>query len=239
MIIRVDSEKLHQRVNGLSLIDNYLSTQLEEVLQSYRGMCFRNSQIDKFQFFMECLDLKLSKESEQFLVDKCRLDFHRDSRSSVHYGLDLVFGWIYEDLILATLRKRGISVQLAGEDRHREFLPASEIGTTSDFLLDLNGIRKPLEIVFAWNNHWTIYDRWDLRDSKYMSLVSAGVESLCLGIELPSLNGFLIDMQNPNLVFIKRANPAWGNKFVYTLTGVRDQLKSVDLVLEDFKQLLH
>jgi hypothetical protein len=232
--IQVASEKLRQRVSGLSLIENHLSRSLEGVLHSYSGTSFRNSRIDKEGFFKECLKLELSDTSEKLLAERCKLSFHKDSRSSVEYGLDLVFGWLSEDLILEVLQGKGISVELAGEDRHREFLLSHEIGTSSDFRINVRGILKPLEIVFSWNDYWKKTDRWDLRDSKFKHLIRVGEESLCLGIELPSLQGFLIDMKNIKDSFVQRPNPAWGNKNSFTLSGMRSKLKNIDLVLDDF-----
>ena len=232
-----NSEKLSQRVSGLSLIENHLTTSLKTVVNSYTGLKFRNSKIDKAIFFNECLKLQLSEASERLIAERCKLNFHKDMRSSIEYGLDLVFGWLSEDLILEVLQRSGISVQLTGEDKHREFLPPNEIGTTSDFLLNINGISRPLEIVFSWNDYWKNTDRWDLRDSKFRHLVRAGEESLCLGIELPSLEGFLIDMRNFKDTFIQRPNPAWGNKNSYTLSGMRTKLKKIEFVLDYFKKV--
>jgi hypothetical protein len=233
----VGSEKLRQRVTGLSLIESFFSSPLEDILRNYSGRRFRNSLVDKQIFFNECLSLNLSEDSENLLADRCKMIFHKDMRTSVEYGLDLVFGWLSEDLILQELRARGVSVQLAGEDRHREFLPVNEIGTTSDFRIELNGTARPLEIVFSWNNYWKKVDSWDIRDSKFRHLTIPGKESLCLGIELPSLEGFLIDMKNVKDSFTRRPNPAWGNKISYTLIGVRSQLKSINTVLSEFHQI--
>jgi hypothetical protein len=151
-------------------------------------------------------------------------------RSSVEYGLELVFGWISEDIILAAIKEMGISVELAGEDRTREFLQPNEIGTSPDLLLKIDGLARPLEIVFAWNDHWKNSDKWDLRDSKFRHLVKKGQESLCLGVELPGFQGFLIDMQHEKSSFIQRQNPAWGNKICYTLFGMRSKLKNIEAV---------
>ena len=236
MSIHVRSEKLSQRVSGLSLIEGHLNKSLDAVLLSYGGTYFRNSQISKQKFFEECLSLDLSETSHSFLAERCKLNFHKDMRSSVEYGLELVFGWISEDIILAVIKEMGISVELAGEDRAREFLQPSEIGTSSDLLLKIDGLARPLEIVFAWNYHWKNTDKWDLRDSKFRHLVKMGQESLCLGVELPGFQGFLIDMQHEKSSFIQRQNPAWGNKNCYTLQGMRTRLKKIDVVLQDLSQ---
>ena len=150
---QVSSEKLRQRVAGLSLIESHLAMPLDEVLRSYIGISFKDTRIDKESFFRECLALDLSESSERLLAERCKLNFHKDMRSSVEYGLDLVFGWLSEDLVLEVLRGKGIKVELAGEDRHREFLLPNEIGTTSDFNVELKGKIRPLEIVFSWTSN--------------------------------------------------------------------------------------
>ena len=231
---KASSEKLRQRVAGLSLIESHLAMPLDEVLRSYIGISFKDTRIDKESFFRECLALDLSESSERLLAERCKLNFHRDMRSSVEYGLDLVFGWLSEDLVLEVLRGKGIKVELAGEDRHREFLLPNEIGTTSDFNIELKGKIRQLEIVFSWNNYWKNTDTWDIRDSKFRHLTRPGEESLCFGIELPSLEGFLIDMKNFKELFFRRPNPAWGNKNSYTFEGMAAKLRGIDLVLQDF-----
>jgi hypothetical protein len=92
-------EKLSQRVIGLSSIESNLNESLERIINSYAGVQFRNSNVNKMIFFNECLKLQLSDESEQLIADRCKLNFHKDMRSSIEYGLDLVFGWLSEDLI--------------------------------------------------------------------------------------------------------------------------------------------
>ena len=234
---QASSEKLRQRVAGLSLIESHLAMPLDVVLSSYIGTNFKDTRIDKEMFFRECLALDLSEASERLLAERCKLNFHRDMRSSIEYGLDLVFGWLSEDLVFEVLRGKGITVELAGEDRHREFLLPKDIGTTSDFNIQLKDKIRPLELVFSWNNYWKNTDTWDIRDSKFQHLARPGEESICLGVELPNLEGFLIDMQNFKESFILRPNPAWGNKNSYTLKEMRTKLRGIDLVLEDFNQI--
>ena len=113
MSIHVSSEKLSQRVSGLSLIEGHLNKSLNAILLPYSGKYFRNSQISKQKFFEECLSLDLSETSHSFLADRCKLNFHKDMRSSVEYGLELVFGWISEDIILAVIKDFG-NIRRAG-----------------------------------------------------------------------------------------------------------------------------
>ena len=234
MATQITSTKLRQRVSGLSLVELKFAESLEMIVSSYQGLRFSNSNVDKAEFFRQCLALNLSSDSETLIMDRCKLNFHKDMRSSLEYGLELVFGWLSEDLILGILKRRGVIVNLNGEDKLREFLTQSTIGTSSDFSISIDGKSRPLEIVFSWNDYWKKTDSWDIRDSKFRNLVRAGEESLCLGVELPSLNGFLYDMRDWKSKFIYRPNPAWGNKGAYRLEGISDQLQQIEIVLNAF-----
>lgn len=231
------SQKLKLRVDGLSRIENFLAGSLEEIIDSYGTNEFRQSNIQKGKVFRECLNLDLSTETENLLSERCKLGFHRDKRSTVEYGLDLVFGWMSEDLVLRALRSNGIDVVLSGEDKFREFLTTSEIGTTPDFSIMHKGHRRQMEIVFSWNGYWKRTNSWDIRDSKFRHLTLEGQEALCLGIELPDITGFFMDMKDTKDDFNERSNAAWGSKKVYTLNGISTRLKNLKEVLKELEPL--
>lgn len=224
-------------MDGLSRIENFLAGSLEEIIDSYGTNEFRQSNIQKGKVFRECLNLDLSTETENLLSERCKLGFHRDKRSTVEYGLDLVFGWMSEDLVLRALRSNGIDVVLSGEDKFREFLTTSEIGTTPDFSIMHKGHRRQMEIVFSWNGYWKRTNSWDIRDSKFRHLTLEGQEALCLGIELPDITGFFMDMKDTKDDFNERSNAAWGSKKVYTLNGISTRLKNLKEVLKELEPL--
>lgn len=225
------SSKLQGRQSGISKLATHLNTPIESILASYKDSLFRDSTISKENVFREALALNLSKESEELIATRCNLPFHKDARTSVEYGLDLIFGWLSEDLILEVLKTKGMQIKLSGEDKHREFLTAREIGTAADYLIEVNGKVRTMEIVISWNGHWQNTDTWDLRDSKFRKLTLPGKESLVLGIEPSTLKGFAVDMAIIKDKFVNRPNPAWGGKPVYTLGEICDYLGTVELTL--------
>lgn len=233
----VKTEKLIQRISGLSLIEQALSVSLDHLINSYSGQNFLNSSVDKSIFFRECIQLELSPDAENLILNRCKLNFHKDARSSLDYGLDLVFGWLSEDIVLNALKKKKVDVTLVGEDRNREFLTAQKIGTSPDLLITKNGSSKYLEIVFSWNDHWKSQNKWDLRESKFRHLTKVGEEALCMGIELPSMHGFIVDMAKERSTFLQKPNPAWGNKTVYTKTGIQNILHPLQELMDNFTEL--
>jgi len=226
------SSKLISRADGLASLEKQLAVSLQEIINSYGDTTFRNSDIKKSILLNEIISLNLSDSVDRYIGDKCNLPFHKDARSSVEYGLDLVFGWLSEDIVLAALKKNGTVINLAGEDRHREFLSTREIGTTADYLIEFKGVKRHMEIVISWNDYWEKTGSWDLRESKFKQMTVPGSESLCLGIEPSTQTGFLIDMAQVKDEFKKRPNPAWGGKMVYTLNQITNSLKPAMNIIE-------
>lgn len=223
--------KLKTRVEGLFRVEEILSESLLEIIDNYQFDFFYSSAVNKAKFFSECLSLRLSSDSEALILQRCALPFHRDARTSLAYGLELVFGWLSEDLIYKKLKSEGLDVVPSGNDKFREFLPARQIGTSPDFILNGRNKTRPLEIVFSWNNYWQRTNSWDLRSSKYEHLSQPGEESIVLGFELPLMKGFVVDMKTIGREFYFRSNPAWGNKPAYTLAGMSTRLGDTREVL--------
>ena len=235
MSLVLNTNKLKQRILGLSAVESALSQSLNAIVSSYSGYKFWDSDLDKSDFFNQCLNLELSAPSQKMIIDRCNLKFHKDVRSSLEYGLELVYGWLSEDLVMSSLQQAGFEVSLMGRDKSREFLVESEIATDSDLLITLNGHSRELEIVFSWNGTWARSNIWDLRDSKYKKLKTKGNESLCLGFEFPLEMCFLMDMSKPEKPFVFRKNPAWGNKLVYSYIGMEEILYPIELSFEALK----
>jgi hypothetical protein len=137
-----------------------------------------------------------------------------------------------EDLILHLLRSREFKIELSGEDRFREFLNVSAIGTASDYSIMLEGKPRSLELIISWNGYWERTNCLDLRDSKFRHLTQQGNESVCLGLELPSLKAFFLDMKDYKSQFVERINPAWGKKKVFTFSGIGRELHPIPDLLE-------
>jgi hypothetical protein len=222
--------KQRTKLDGLIKLSSILEITLEDIIKEYQGVNFKDSNVSKYELFLESIDFSYSEASANLMSQRCSLQFHRDSRSSIEYGFDLVLGWIGEDLIFTKLKQIGNQIVLNGNDRMREFLPPEQIGTEADLLLYKNGISRKIEIVISWDNYWKISDQWDLRDSKFKEMIKLGAESVCLGIKVDSCEAFLIDMRLGAAKFQNRRNPAWGNKPVFTLHKISEYLRPIDEV---------
>lgn len=214
-----------QKRLGLQLLVQKLHKPLANVLRHYVGKYFENSIVEKKVLFEEILTDSISESNQAFLVQRCSLAYHKDTRNALGYAKDLVFGWLAEDIVLETLLDMRVELTLAGKDRKREFLNEDQIDTASDYEIQLTtGVRK-MELVISWNDYWISTNKLDIRDSKFRRMTSDSKCSILLGLEPMSSKFFIMDLSKTQPLFEWRMNPAWGNKGVLTLTGIKDYLQ--------------
>lgn len=111
---------------------------------------------------------------------------HRDFRNLRQYAFNLILNWLVEDLILITLRKKGLDTIKYGSDQERKLL----IGQNVDAVCDLKIIPRNkknkeiyLEVIAnyptnsGYSSFWEEHKFFDLRDSKYQKLLSKHSEN--------------------------------------------------------------
>jgi hypothetical protein len=230
--MEIDSQR-RGKCKKLLALASYLETDLEKIVNSYGSSCFLHTEISKKEFFSSFLNGQISDAEGAQIADKCRLDFHRDMRSSLNYALDLILGWLVEDLILNKMKALGSSIELDGADKSREFLKSYEITVESDFVID--GINGPqsIELVVSWDDYWKNTNSLDLRSSKYEKLLKSKLDVRILAIDVSSQEGMVLTTTDIQSKIRRRNNPAWGGKLVYTFLGINDYRKplSESLVL--------
>ena len=92
---------------------------------------------------------------------------NRDNRTPIEYGQDLVASWIYEDSLMAELKKCGLEIECASADKNREILTTAKVSAASDFRVGAGGSYRKLEIMNEYKGYWSKYRRIDLRDDKF------------------------------------------------------------------------
>ena len=222
------------RRRGLISLCSQFDVSLEVLLENYSEKHFFNSTINKKEFFNEIINNKLSKESVDFLEQRCSYSYHKDNRASIDYGIDLAIGWLAEDLVLQKLSNFGFTVKSFGNDAHREYLPQDEIGTQADYILKTNNKDLAIELVISWNNYWQKTNRLDLRDSKFRRLSSREIDSVLIGIEPMSHSFFISSVAVMKKYFQWRENPAWGNKGVYTLHAIDKVMRPISMFKREY-----
>ncbi len=151
-------------------------------------------------------------------------DHHKDNRTPLQYGRDLVASWIFEDYIYEALKKAGICIERSGADLNRMILPNTKTSTESDFMITgPNGNQIKVELVNDYTGFWSRTGTLHLRDNKYAHLRES--KSLLLAIVLtPDVQKFTIfDFRQDIPAKYISHHPAYG-KPAYELTVSQDAL---------------
>ncbi len=206
-----------------------LSVDINKILDKYGNMSFEGTSLSKKESFISLMRLNPSTELIRYLDSKTNLSHFKDKRSNIEYAIDLVLGWLSEDIIISHLREKNLQCDLNGRDKYRDFLSAKDISTQPDIKVKINDQYRALEIMNDWNDYWIRSDMLDLRDNKFLRL--SNEKSLFLGIAPMSSKGIFLDFSE-KLDFIKRYNPAYG-KSSYTLNKVRNKMNDIDVSIQE------
>lgn len=206
-----------------------LSVDINKILDKYGNISFEGTSLSKKESFISLMRLNPSTELIRYLDSKTNLSHFKDKRSNIEYAIDLVLGWLSEDIIISHLREKNLQCDLNGRDKYRDFLSAKDISTQPDIKVKINDQYRALEIMNDWNDYWIRSDMLDLRDNKFLRL--SNEKSLFLGIAPMSSKGIFLDFSE-KLDFIKRYNPAYG-KSSYTLNKVRNRMNDIDVSIQE------
>ena len=181
---------------------------------------------------------KLTRLFPEAYANLLSCNHHRDRRTPMEYGKDLVASWLFEDYLMENLQKHGISVYGAGADKNREVLPNSKVSSSSDCLVSLNGKERLLELMSDYTGYWAKYKRMELRDAKFTKMQDSN--SLFLGISTIDQKYLLLDMSEK---FDYKYIPAYflyGGKPAYSIKLSSDLLKDLDFsqIAEDIKNMI-
>lgn len=166
-------------------------------LLRYRGQMFNGTSLDKFELFRGILTNLLTAEGLSY-VDRMLNISHRDRRTAVEYGADLVLGWLIEDVVADAF-----CLKLSGSDSGREFLPIGKITNLTDFKLG----ERPVELMVDWGSYWMDLGRIHFRHDKLIKLTEE--RALVLGFAIRCGKFFVMDLTK-KIDFRKEYNPRQG-----------------------------
>ena len=181
---------------------------------------------------------KLQRDFPDAYNNLMSCNHHRDRRTPMEYGRDLVASWLFEDYLMEHLQAEGISVSSAGADKNREVLPNAKVSSYSDCLVRYDGRERLLELMSDYTGYWARYKKMELRDSKYTKMQES--KSLFLGVSTVDQKYILLDMSE---VFDFTFIPAYflyGGKPAYSIKLSRDRLRDLDFrdIAEDIKRMI-
>ena len=224
-----------QKYQLIQLLLKNFSLTSNDVFSKYENKFFNGNDYSKIRFFEDVEFNKLQNKNEDYIIKKCAsLKHHMDRRSPLDYGLDLLYGWIIEDIIEKLLINKGFDVFISSADADREFLPSKLIKASSDFHISKKTVEREVEILVDWKETWSRYNHLDLRDNKYLNLKEQN--ALLLGVAPQSNNFLLIDLSKPNLPFEKNFIKAY-RKYGYSIMDVEKHLMNFNQVILELDKL--
>ena len=152
--------------------------------------------------------------------------YHKDGRTPIEYGQDLVASWIYEDSLMAELTKKGLQITGAGADKKREILARANVTTESDCCVSSGNTSRKLEIMNDYKGYWSTRHKCHLRDEKYTRMTREN--AIFLGVAPLDKKYFIADFANPvEAKYIPYHRPYYG-KPAYEISVSQDRLKELD-----------
>jgi hypothetical protein len=181
---------------------------------------------------------RLRIEFPQTYSNLMSCNHHRDNRSPIEYGRDLVASWLFEDYLINELTKVGLSIIGAGADKNREVLPNTKVSSSSDCIVSYNGKRRGLEIMNDYTGWWKKTNKIDLRDQKYNKIDRTN--SIFLGISNSDNTYILINKISDYPSKFIPAHGPYGFKPAYRVTITDADLKPLDFetIANQIKTLL-
>lgn len=163
---------------------------------------------------------------------------HRDRRTPIEYGQDLVASWLFEDYLMENLQAQGISVSGAGADKNREVLSNAKVSASSDCLVCYKGKQRLLELMSDYTGYWAKYKKMELRDSKFTKMQES--QSLFLGISTVDHKYILMDMSGDFDVTFIPSYFLYGGKPAYSIKLSPNLLKDLDFaqIASDIKRMI-
>ena len=225
----------------LALCDN-LSMDFDVViLQKYAHENFNDSNIRKIELFAKLLHLKdLQPRFEEYLISKttsAQLAHHKDSRMPLDYALDLIIGWLSEDIIFYFLESNGISLRYFGNDQQREILTSKDVSAEPDFVISTNDTDFQLELMIDWNNYWRRYNVCNVRAGKIDKLIQSS--GIFLGVDAHTGDCIYSHFHTETVHVWKfeKSHKPFGGKSVWSLNGVSETSKSLEQVVNELLSL--
>ena len=183
-------------------------------------------------------EVRLKKDFPQAYQNLFSCNHHRDRRTPMEYGRDLVASWLFEDYLMESLQNEGIDVEGAGADKNREVLPNTKVSSSSDCLVSCAGKKKLLELMSDYTGYWAKNKKMELRDSKFKKMQDS--KSLFLGISTVDNKYILLDMSGEfDFTFIS-SYFLYGGKPAYSVKLPKEAMKPLDFkaLATEIKELI-
>jgi hypothetical protein len=212
-----NNDKLLAKRNSLKALSVKLGQHLDDLPYYYPDEVFSTKLTRKL--VKQSLNLRIDDYTIDRLNTVCNIPFNKDGRTAAEYAIDLIYGWLVEDMVAALLEQKGFAVEKTGVDREREFLKSGKIKSDIDLSVrhEDSVKEKSFDVYFDSQGYWKKTNRIDIRESKWKEIEKTSSGVLCI-----SNDGFAIIDAGSEYTF--GPNSSWGGKNCATIKGIRDNL---------------
>lgn len=225
-----------QKIQSIQTFTTTTKTDINVILENYKKTTFPKTNINKSETFKNALNRTINSQEVQYFNTICELP-HKDTRTATQYAVDLILGWITEDITILYLTNNGITCTMTGTDNEREFLTPSQIDSTPDLSVShQNSQPTPVELIYDYTGYWQKTNKLDLRLNKYDNLKKHN--ALILGITPQNNTALLLDTTEEHPDITQGAITGYGGKQGYTLHNINQHLEPIDEIIELLKDIL-
>jgi hypothetical protein len=225
-----------QKCQGIQNLAKTTNTDINEILKNYNTATFPKTNINKQNTFKNALNRTINSQEVQYFNTICELP-HKDTRTATQYAVDLILGWITEDITIRYLTNNAITCTMTGTDNERQFLTPSQIDSTPDLSITYeNSKPTPLELIYDYTGYWQKTNKLDLRLNKYDNLKTHN--ALILGIAPQNSTALLLDTTEEHPDITQGAITGYGGKQGYTLHNINQHLEPINEIVELLKDIL-
>lgn len=144
-------------------------------------------------------------------------EHNKDKRNPLEYAKDIVASWLFEDYLVAKVRREGRCLRLVGGDRERKLLPNSRVSSSSDCVYGTGKQELSVEIMNSYTSFWQTNRCLHLRDHKYQQLCRERGALLCIDTQNCSYGIVDFTQEKPPAKYIESHRP-YGGKSAYELS---------------------
>ena len=163
-----------------------------------------------FNIFMASVGM--IDEKDWAMLETCK--HARMGRGVDEFAIDIILGWLEEDVIMHFMRKKGKDFELSGTDSHRQFSFNKNIRTTSDFISKSD---KKITFIELSSDHTGFVKKngkLDLRDNKLTNMIKEELDTFVCIIDWKHLMYGFIKVDN-STTFKEEYNPRWNKMCKY------------------------
>lgn len=217
------TERSINKINNLKATFQKFNLNIENTIREKYGNKYYDNErkIEKSELMIGFLNNGVYLYQYRFIkpiIDSPSLTFVRGMRTSEEYAIDLIVGWLIEDLIVKLLENKNLTIIPFGVDKERNFLSSRKgskrVEVTADFVVKQSN--KGFDIKSDLNGTWQTQQQIDIKEEGFNAIISKGIA--IIGVDIMNRELFLLSkefLKYANFESWKFINPRMDRKTMY------------------------